>query len=70
MIAKMQYILKLVKKINAKCLRIAKFYVNKNQSQIFFEVSDKVFFKVKPLRNGLRVGKCPKLCFQYCGPFG
>jgi hypothetical protein len=45
MIVNMQHFLKLVNKKYAKCLRIDKFYVNKNQSPKEFEVNDKMFFE-------------------------
>jgi hypothetical protein len=69
MIIKMYNILKLVKKYVSSAQEQAKFYVKKSRCPREFEVSDKMFLKVKPLKSQLRLGKCPKLSLYYCGPF-
>jgi hypothetical protein len=61
MIINMYNILKLLKKIMQSAQEQAKFYVNNSWCPREFEVSDKMFLKVKPLKSHLRLGKCPKL---------
>jgi hypothetical protein len=61
MIINMQYTLKLVKENIESAQEQAKFYVDKNLSLREFEVNDKVYLKVKPLRSALRLKKYSKL---------
>jgi hypothetical protein len=61
MIIDMQYTLKLVKENIESAQEQAKFYVDKNLSPREFEVNDKVYLKVKPLRSALRLKKYSKL---------
>jgi hypothetical protein len=56
-----QYILKLIKENMQNAQKWAKFYANINQNPIFFEIIHKVLLKMKPVKNDLRLGKCPKL---------
>ncbi len=63
MIANMYNILKLVKKYMQSAQEQAKFYANKRWCPMEFEVSDKMFLIVKPLKSCLRLGKYPKLSF-------
>jgi len=69
MIIDMQYTLKLVKENIESAQEQAKFYVDKNLSLGEFEVNDKVYLKVKPLRSALRLKKYSKLPLRYCGPY-
>jgi hypothetical protein len=46
-----------------------KFYVNKNWSPKEFEVNEKMFLKIKPLRSVLRLEECPKISPRYYDPF-
>jgi len=56
-----QYILKFFKKNMQNAQKRAKFYANINQNPNFFEIIHKVLLKIKPVKNDLRLGKCPKL---------
>jgi hypothetical protein len=44
-----------------------KIYANKHRTPREFSVGDHVFFKVKPRRSSLRLGKCSKLEGRYYG---
>ena len=46
-----------------------KSYANLHRSTRTFQIGDKVFLRVKPKRSSLKMGKCRKLSFRYCGPF-
>ena len=46
-----------------------KSYANLHRSSWTFQTGDKVFLRVKPKRSSLKLGKCKKLAFKYCGPF-
>ena len=46
-----------------------KSYVDLHRSSCTFQIGDKVFLRVKPKRSFLKMGKCRKLSFRYCGPF-
>ena len=46
-----------------------KSYADLHRSSRTFQVGDKVFLIVKPKRSSLKMGKCRKLSFRYCGPF-
>ena len=44
-------------------------YVDKRQRPLEFQVGDKVFLKVAPMRGVMRFGKKGKLSLRYIGPF-
>ena len=44
-------------------------YANLHRSSCTFQIGDKIFLRVKPKRSSLKLGKCRKLSFRYCGPF-
>jgi hypothetical protein len=69
MIINMQYALKLIKESMQSVKEQTKFYVNKSWSPKEFEVNDKMFLKIKPLRSGLRLEECPKISPRYYDPF-
>ena len=46
-----------------------KSYADKRRTDLEFEVGDKVFLKVSPLRNVIRFGSIGKLAPQFAGPF-
>ena len=46
-----------------------KSYADLHRSSRTFQTGDKVFLRVKPKRSSLKLGKCRKLAFRYCGPF-
>ena len=46
-----------------------KSYGHLHRSSRTFQIGDKVFLRVKPKRSSLKLGKCRKLAFRYCGPF-
>ena len=46
-----------------------KFYADKRRTDLEFEVGDKVFLKVSPLRNVVRFGSVGKLAPRFVGPF-
>ena len=46
-----------------------KSYADLHRSTRTFQIGDKVFLRVKPKRSSLKMGKCRKLSFRYCGPF-
>ena len=46
-----------------------KSYANLHRSSRTFQTGDKVFLMVKPKRSSLKLSKCRKLAFRYCGPF-
>ena len=46
-----------------------KSYVDKRRTNLEFEVGDKVFLKVSPLRNVIRFGSVGKLAPRFVGPF-
>ena len=46
-----------------------KSYADLHRSSHTFQIGDKVFLRVKPKRSSLKMGKCRKLSFRYCGPF-
>ena len=46
-----------------------KSYPDLHRSSHTFQIGDKVFLRVKPKRSSLKMGKCRKLSFRYCGPF-
>jgi len=61
----MQSTLKLIKESMQSVKEQTKFCVNKNWSCKEFEVNDKMFLKIKPLRSGLRLEECPKISPRY-----
>ena len=46
-----------------------KSYADLHRSSRTFLTGDMVFLRVKPKRSSLKLGKCRKLAFRYCGPF-
>ena len=46
-----------------------KSYADLHRSSRTFQNGYKVFLRVKPKRSSLKLGKCRKLAFRYCGPF-
>ena len=44
-------------------------YADLLRSSHTFQIGDKVFLRVKTKRSSLKMGKCRKLSFRYCGPF-
>ena len=46
-----------------------KSYADLHRSSCTFQIGDKVFLRGKPKRSSLKIGKCRKLSFSYCGPF-
>ena len=46
-----------------------KSYADVHRSSCTFQIRDNVFLRVKPKRSTLKLGKCKKLSFKYCGPF-
>ena len=46
-----------------------KSYVDKRRTDLEFEVGDRVFLKVSPLRNVVRFGSTGKLAPRFVGPF-
>ena len=44
-------------------------YANLKRTPRSFGVGDRVFLRVKPKRSSLKLGKCRKLAYRYCGPF-
>ena len=45
-----------------------KSYAELHRSSRTFQIGDKVFLRVKPKRSSLKMEKCRKLSFKYCGP--
>ena len=46
-----------------------KSYVDKRRTDLEFEVGDRVFLKVSPLRNVIRFGSVGKFAPRFVGPF-
>ena len=46
-----------------------KSYANLKLSVREFKAGDQMFIPVKPKKSSLRLGKCKKLAYRYCGPF-
>ena len=44
-------------------------YANLKRSPRSFKEGDRVFLRVRPKRSSLKLGKCKKLAYRYCGPF-
>ena len=46
-----------------------KSYVDNRRRPLEFEVGDRVFLKISPMRGVMQFGKKGKLCLQFIGPF-